>query len=118
MAIDIVSMQELLIKHDDYFGLSLAYNSSSEAKWNVLSQGGVEVHDSVSNLEIIDVLLLLIWSKPIWEALLIYVLNSNCFNLFSLKVDSIIIFNNEVIMILELIDQFDIECIETHFNVR
>lgn len=67
----IISMQELLIEHDDQLGVGFADDRASGSKCNILSQSRIEVHDSIANSEIADGARRQVWAAPVWEALLV-----------------------------------------------
>ena len=56
MAIDIVSIEKLLIKeHYDLF-FSLTHYCASESKWNEFSSLRIDIDNSVSDAELTDIL--------------------------------------------------------------
>lgn len=67
----IIAMQELLVEHDDQLGVGFADDRTSGSKCDILSQGRIEVHDSIANSEIVDGARQQIWAVPVWEALLV-----------------------------------------------
>jgi hypothetical protein len=54
VTIDVITIQELFIKHYDNLVICLSNHSTSKTKWNVLSVSRIHVHDTVTNREIID----------------------------------------------------------------
>jgi len=67
---DVISMQELLIEHDDQLGLSPANDGAPGSEWYILSESRIETHDSVTDSEIVNSARLQEWPAPEGEALL------------------------------------------------
>jgi hypothetical protein len=68
LAVDTLSSDELLIKHYHYLLFSLADHGSAEAERNVTSHGGIHVHYSVTNLEVLRCPWTK-WRSPVGESL-------------------------------------------------
>lgn len=52
--VDVVAIQELLIKENYHFVVGLAYDGATQAEWDVLTLHTLNIHDSISDSIVID----------------------------------------------------------------
>lgn len=71
VTINVITIQELFIKHHNNLRLRFTHYSSSETKWDVTSQRRIEVHDSVTYSKSINSRLGKVRPKPVWIVFLI-----------------------------------------------
>lgn len=104
MSINVTTMQELIIKHDNQLWISFTNDDSSGSEWNVLSHSRVQVHNSVSNSEVLDSTLIALWTSPVWELFLIDGSKVQLLSLFDIEINRAIISLNIVGMVSQLVN--------------
>jgi len=79
-------MQELLIKHDDQFGLSFTNDGTPGSEWHILPESRIEIHDPVADSEIANSARLQVWAAPEGKALLVQVVHLHNLQLLDFEV--------------------------------
>jgi len=118
MAINAVTMQELIIEQNDQSWLSLSDDTASSSERNELSEGRVQIHDSISNSEVIDSGFFSLVAKPIRELLLIDGWQLDGLNWLDLKVYGSVALLDVLAVISELRDQVGVKRVKAHLDVR
>lgn len=118
VTMNIVSVQELLVKHHDARCFRLAHHCASRSEGDELPLSGVEVQDPVADFEVRDLVSLVVRSAPEGELLLEDVDELHGLGLLDLQVDSLVELADVLRVVLQLLHQVDVQSIETHLNVR
>jgi len=101
---DIVSVHELFIKHNNQFLLCLTHHSSSCTEWNELPQGRIEIEHSISNPKVCDSALFIEWPTPEWEGFLIHILDLQSLNCLHFEINGCIVTFDMIIVGLEFLN--------------